>query len=164
MLNWIIRRIQIIAVADIWTTGGSRDHKPIVVFIERKIFGLTRSKVCRSINCMPFKLNEWDSTQNFMSKFVHNSQQLTMYPYSECSYMYVVLLESCHKNAILHIFLGITAYVAVEVTELPYAKGESHAHTLRRCMNIYEAHMTPTLNVQRYCASKVAVRSKYATE
>ena len=42
---------------------------------------------------------------------------------------YVVLLESCHKNAILHIFLGITAYVAVEITELPYAKDRAYAHT-----------------------------------
>ena len=78
-----------------------------------------------------------------MSKFVHNSQQLTMYPCSERSY--VVLLESCHKNAILHIFLGKTAYVAVEITELLYAKGGTHAHTLRRCMNI-EVHMSPALN------------------
>ena len=92
-----------------------------------------------------------------MSKFVHNSQQLTMYPCSERSY--VVLLGSCHKNAILHIFLGITAYVAVEITELPYAKGGAHAHTLRRCIYIYEAHMSPALNgssaIRRFKGSNV---------
>ena len=55
---------------------------------------------------MPSKLHERDSTQNVMSEFVHNSQQLTMYPCNECSYE----VESCYKNATLHIFQGLTAY------------------------------------------------------